>query len=68
MINTATTDQVQKMMQAGAQVVEVLPKSAYEEQHIAGAISLPLTRLTRDAAEDALSSSRPIIVYCHDTQ
>lgn len=68
MVNTATTDEVQRLVEAGAQVVEVLPEAEFGEQHIAGAISLPLTELSRSLAEEKLSRDQPVIVYCYDTQ
>jgi rhodanese-related sulfurtransferase len=49
----------------GAQLVEVLPKEEYEEEHLPGAISLPLRRLDREA-RDVLDPDRPVIVYCWD--
>ncbi len=49
----------------GAQVVEVLPKEEYEDEHLPGAINLPLRRLEREA-RDVLDPQRPVIVYCWD--
>ncbi len=50
-----------------AQLVEVLPREEYEEEHLAGAINLPLKQLDRATVEQ-LDRSRPVIVYCHDSQ
>ena len=60
-------DEVQRLLDAGAQLVEVLPAEEYDEQHIAGAINLPLKELDRERARQ-LDRSRPVIVYCHDYQ
>jgi rhodanese-related sulfurtransferase len=49
----------------GAQLVEVLPRAEYEEEHLVGAVHLPLTSLTRPSA-GVLDMTRPVIVYCHD--
>ena len=49
----------------GAQLVEVLPEDEYLEEHLPGAISLPLRQLTRDTV-GRLDRSRPVIVYCWD--
>lgn len=68
MINTATTEETQALIEAGAQVVEVLPSPEFEDLHIAGAISLPLTELSRSVADEKLNRDRPVIVYCWDTQ
>ena len=58
--------EVQKLIDRGAQVVEVLPPDEYEEDHLPGAIHLPLRRLDTEA-RTALDPNRPVIVYCWDT-
>ena len=57
---------VQRLVADGAQLVEVLPRDEYDEEHLPGAIHLPLKALTRDAAVGALDRGRPVIVYCWD--
>ena len=57
---------VRRLVEQGAQLVEVLPTSEYEEQHLPGAINLPLLRIESDARE-RLDDSRPVIVYCWDS-
>jgi len=59
-------NQVQQLVGRGAQLVEVLPPDEYEEDHLPGAISLPLRRLETEAVR-MLDRSRPVIVYCWDT-
>jgi rhodanese-related sulfurtransferase len=59
-------NQVQKLVELGAQLVEVLPLDEYEEDHLPGAMSLPLKRLETDAVQ-LLDRTRPVIVYCWDT-
>jgi rhodanese-related sulfurtransferase len=49
----------------GAQLLEVLPRAEYEEEHLVGAVHLPLTSLTRPGA-GVLDMTRRVIVYCHD--
>jgi rhodanese-related sulfurtransferase len=58
--------QVQELVKRGAQLVEVLPVDEYEEDHLPGAISLPLRRLETEAIR-VLDRARPVIVYCWDT-
>jgi len=58
--------QVQQLIDAGAQLVEVLPRDEYDEEHLPGAIHLPLKSLTVEAATAALDRPRPVIVYCWD--
>ncbi len=59
-------NQIQKLVEKGAQLVEVLPADEYEEDHLPGAISLPLRRLETEAVR-ILDRTRPVIVYCWDT-
>jgi rhodanese-related sulfurtransferase len=58
---------VQRLLRMGAQLVDVLPAEEYAAEHIAGAISLPLKEMNRDTAA-RLDPSRPVIVYCWDSQ
>jgi rhodanese-related sulfurtransferase len=57
---------VRKLVAAGAQLVEVLPSPEYEEDHLPGAIHIPLSRIDTRATE-LLDRRRPVIVYCWDT-
>jgi len=58
-------DTVRALLDQGAQLVEVLPRNEYEEDHLPGAINLPLRRVDAEAAT-VLDRDRPIIVYCWD--
>ncbi len=58
---------VQRLVAAGAQLVEVLPAEEYAEEHLPGAVNLPLKQLNA-AAAGQLRRDRPTIVYCHDFQ
>lgn len=58
-------DEVRRLVGEGAQLVEALPKEEYEEEHLPGAVNLPLRRLEAEA-RDVLDGGRPIIVYCWD--
>jgi rhodanese-related sulfurtransferase len=66
MPKTIGRSEVQAMQRAGAQVVEVLPREEYEEEHLPGAINLPLRRIETEA-RDRLDPSRPVVVYCFDS-
>ena len=59
-------ERVRELMAAGAQVIEVLPREEYEEQHLPGAIHVPLRRIEKEAGE-VLDRFRPIVVYCWDS-
>jgi rhodanese-related sulfurtransferase len=58
-------EQVRRLQAEGAQVVEVLPAEEFAEDHIPGAINMPLRRLEKEA-RDALDPGRPVVVYCWD--
>jgi rhodanese-related sulfurtransferase len=58
-------DEVRRLVEDGAQLVEVLPSSEYEEDHIPGAINLPLRQIEQ-RADGLLDRDRLLIVYCWD--
>jgi len=58
--------EVQRLVAAGAQLVDVMPTAEWEESHIAGAVHLPLKTLVERAPED-LDAARAVIVYCYDS-
>jgi rhodanese-related sulfurtransferase len=58
--------EVQALMERGAQVVEVLPREEYEEDHLPGAIHLPLRKIETEARQ-RLDPDRPVVVYCWDS-
>lgn len=56
---------LRRLLDDGAQLVEVLPAGEYTEMHLPGAVNVPLKTL--DAATTAgLDRTRPVIVYCWD--
>ena len=61
-----TAEQVRELVDGGGQLLEVLPREEYEEQHLPGAISLPLKVLDADAVA-GLSRDKAAIVYCWDS-
>ena len=58
-------DGVRRLMEEGAQIVEVLPAREYSEDHLPGAINLPLRRIETEARQ-VLDPSRPVVVHCAD--
>jgi rhodanese-related sulfurtransferase len=67
MPTTIDRSRLREMLRAGAQLVEVLARREYDEEHIPGAISIPLRELNR-ATTSQLDKSRPVITYCYDYQ
>jgi rhodanese-related sulfurtransferase len=58
--------EVQRLLDERAHLVEVLPREEYEEEHLPGAVSIPLRRIDGEARK-SLDPSRPVIVYCWDS-
>lgn len=53
------------LLDEGAQLVEVLPQEEYGEEHLPGAINIPLKEL--DATTVApLDRTRSVVIYCYD--
>jgi rhodanese-related sulfurtransferase len=50
-----------------AQLVEVLPPEEYQDEHLPGAINIPLKTLDADTTRQ-LDPQKPVIVYCYDYQ
>jgi rhodanese-related sulfurtransferase len=61
-------DEVRRLVQEEmAQLVDVLPREEYEDEHLPGAINIPLKELDRETIA-RLNRDAPVIVYCHDYQ
>jgi rhodanese-related sulfurtransferase len=58
-------EELRRLIDDGAQLVEVLPKDEYDELHLPGAIGIPLKELDAESTEQ-LDKRRPVIVYCWD--
>ncbi len=59
--------ELQQLLQEAAQLVEVLPPAEYQQEHLPGAINIPLKQLNRETTA-RLDRDRPLVVYCHDSQ
>ena len=59
-------EDVRRLMAEGGQLVEVLPKEAFDEQHLPGAIHLPLRKIEA-GVRTTLDPERPVILYCWDS-
>ncbi len=60
-------EDVQRLVQAGARLVEVLGPPEYEREHLPGGINIPLGKIDAEAPE-RLRKDEPVIVYCNDYQ
>jgi rhodanese-related sulfurtransferase len=66
MAHEADLRAVRRLMDEGATLVEVLPEAEYREEHLPGAINLPLKRLDAESFS-RLDRGRPVVVYCWDS-
>jgi rhodanese-related sulfurtransferase len=57
--------ELRRLMDARAQVVEVLPEEEYGELHLPGAVNIPLKKLDATTTAD-LDRRNPVVVYCWD--
>ncbi len=60
--------QAQALIAAGATVVDVRGKGAYDAEHLTGAVSVPLNKLRAGVVPDDLAAAKdkPVLVYCGD--
>jgi len=59
-------EQLQDLIERGAQIVEVLPADDYSPAHLPGAVNVPLRELDEQHAA-VLDRTRPVVVYCWDS-
>ena len=57
--------ELKRLLSEGAQLVEVLPVAEYAEEHLPGALNIPLKELDATSV-GPLDRSRPVVVYCWD--
>jgi rhodanese-related sulfurtransferase len=57
-------DEVKRLVDEGAQLVEVLPAEEYEEAHLPGAINIPLKELDRETTAQPRRDSALRILEC----
>ena len=65
MIEQIGYPRLRELLDAGAQLVEVLPEQQFTEEHLPGAINVPLKRLDADSVA-ALDRTKAVVVYCWD--
>ena len=65
MARSIDRDEVRRLMEHGAQIVDVLPAPEYAEDHLPGAVNLPLRKIEAEALR-VLDPNRPVVVYCAD--
>jgi rhodanese-related sulfurtransferase len=64
-VEQITYPRLRELLDGGAQLVEVLPAPEYAEEHLPGAINIPLKTL--DTVSTAqLDKTKAVVVYCSD--
>ena len=63
MVTDVSREDVQRLLGERAQLVDVRPTPEYENEHISGALSLPLKTLDGETASRVLDRDRPVVVY-----
>ena len=58
-------DEVRTLVERGAQLVEVLPGEEFRDEHLPGAINIPIRKI--EEASKRLDRGRPVVVYCYDS-
>lgn len=58
-------EEVLELRDRGAPIIDVLPPKEHEELRIAGSLGIWLRRLDAESVS-TLSTSDPLVVYCHD--
>ena len=65
MVEQITYPRLRELLDAGAQLIEVLPEPEFTEEHLPGAINIPLKQLGPETVS-SLDRSRAVVVYCWD--
>ncbi len=66
MSNDIDLEALDLLLADGALLIEVLPEDEFSEEHLPGAINVPLRRLTAESVAH-IDRASPIVVYCWDS-
>jgi rhodanese-related sulfurtransferase len=64
---TTDLEGVKRLVEEGAQLVDVMSRAEYEDSHLPGAIHISLKELDEQTG-GRLDRERPVITYCSDHQ
>ena len=65
MVEQIGNARLRELLDAGAQLVEVLPRAEYDDEHLPGAVNIPLKELDGGTAA-RLDRRSAVVVYCWD--
>jgi rhodanese-related sulfurtransferase len=57
--------ELKALLEQGAQLVDVMPPDEFAQDHLPGAINIPLRQLNAETAA-RLDKDRPVVLYCND--
>jgi rhodanese-related sulfurtransferase len=57
--------ELKRLLDQGVQLVDVVAPDEYAEEHLPGAVNIPLKQLDARAVAQ-LDRRKPVAVYCHD--
>jgi rhodanese-related sulfurtransferase len=59
-------DRLQQLLVQGAAIVEVLPSKEFEQEHLPGAVNLPVSDVRAESAARVIGTDkqRPVVAYC----
>ena len=58
-------ERAQRLLRRRVQLVDVLPSSVFQEEHLPGAINVPLETVD-DTSVEQLDRDRAVLIYCFD--
>ena len=66
MVATITRDELKKKMDRGHKfkLVETLPEESFKQEHLPGAVNIPLEKLGKSAPDVLPDKNSEIVVYC----
>jgi rhodanese-related sulfurtransferase len=67
MVTEIGRDDGQRLIAEGAHLVDARSREDFDNEHIAGAVSIPVKELDRETTRQ-LDQTRPVITYCWDSQ
>ncbi len=60
-------EDVERLVDEGALLIDVMSRKSYEESHLPGAVNISLKELDEESTT-GLDRSGPVITYCFDYQ
>jgi rhodanese-related sulfurtransferase len=64
-VEQITFPRLRELLEGAAQLVDVLPEAEYAQDHLPGAVNIPLKTLDGDSTAQ-LDKTKAVVVYCYD--